>query len=134
MGFLSSYRQGILDKLITQTNRGDLAKLDRVKYEALITIHIHQVDIFNDIKKMGIKVAYILEKKPRILMIVRSKELEVPDKSCSFKDANDDFVTIQDSSDFEWMKQLRFYFKEEEDFTLCSITNVDFIYQVTPEI
>jgi dynein heavy chain len=50
------YFQGIMDKLITQTNRSDLHKLDRVKYEAIITIHIHQVDIFRDIYKMGIKV------------------------------------------------------------------------------
>ena len=52
-----SFLQLILDKLITQTNRSDLTKLDRVKYEALITIHIHQVDIFKDIHKMGIKVS-----------------------------------------------------------------------------
>ncbi|KAK3576985.1 hypothetical protein CHS0354_005992 [Potamilus streckersoni] len=44
----------MLNELINQTTQ-DLTKIDRTKFETLITIHVHQKDIFDDMVKMHIR-------------------------------------------------------------------------------
>ncbi|CAH8594477.1 unnamed protein product [Schistosoma turkestanicum] len=78
----------MLNELIGVTTQ-ELSKIDRTKFETLITIHVHQRDIFNDLVTMRIK-------SPK---------------------------------DFEWLKQSRFYFNDENDQCIVSITDVNFIYQ-----
>ncbi|KAL0250960.1 hypothetical protein GEMRC1_000174 [Eukaryota sp. GEM-RC1] len=80
---------GIMSLLVEYTTKdlGPDAR-NRTKVEALVTIQVHQRDIFDSLYRQRIRNAY----------------------------------------DFEWLKQTRFYWREEQDHAVVSITDIDFEY------
>ncbi|KAB0798200.1 hypothetical protein PPYR_09193 [Photinus pyralis] len=78
----------LLNDLIDLTSK-DLTRMQRTRYETMVTIHVHQRDIFDDMVQLKVK----------------------------------------SLTDFEWQKQARFYYNDENDQCLVKITDVIFDYQ-----
>ncbi len=87
MAVTSKKVAGMLTELSVITTK-DLKPLDRTNVETLITIQVHNRDIFDELVKKKVK----------------------------------------DVSDFEWMKQLRTYWKPDIDDCIISIADVEFEY------
>lgn len=54
---MKKYNQRFLDLLngFIELTVKDLTKLERIKYETMVTIHVHQRDIFDDLVRLRVK-------------------------------------------------------------------------------
>ena len=77
----------LLSTLVSKTTEM-LTPMQRMNFESLITIQVHQFDVFNDLAKQK----------------------------------------ISSSVDFNWLKQSRFYWKNDQQNAVVSITDLDFVY------
>lgn len=103
----------LLNELIDMTTR-ELSRNERTKYETLITIHVHQRDIFDELvggRRDGLKDV----KRCSVIFSVVFYLHQVR-------------LNVRSALDFEWQKQSRFYFLEETDRCVIQITDVEFIY------
>lgn len=116
----------LLTILIKQTTY-DLSKFNRVKYETLVTIHVHQVDIFNDLVGSQTFIGNTLLQYSVLSCCL--SVLTITRQPCHYVCCPQVKKNIRSVNDFEWLKQSRFYFKEDQNRVIVSITNVDFIYQ-----
>ena len=91
--------EGLLVELTELTQDSQLSKLDRRNIETLITIQMHQRDVFDE----------LYEDKQRLL-----------------KDPNKRVDVGPEC--FDWQKQLRFYWQEDIDECVVSITDQEFQY------
>lgn len=91
----------------------DLSPYARAKYEALITIHVHQRWHIN----------------ANICSIYDKSIADV--REFCFRDIFDELVRhrIRNALDFEWLKQIRFYYNNDSEEVPTKITDIDFLYQ-----
>lgn len=113
-GIMKKTNQRFLDLLneFIELTLTDLTKLQRIKYETMVTIHVHQVSC--------------LRQYSPILWFFKFFDLFFGQR-----DIFDELVRmrIKQVNDFEWQKQARFYFDRETEDIAVSITDVDHIYQ-----
>ena len=115
----------MLNELIEMTTQ-ELSKMERRKFETLITIHLHQRDIFHDlVRSLSLAEPDCLRESGSVRLTFTTRH------SCLYlySDPSQVVLKVKSPVDFEWLKQSRFYFNEETDKTKISITDVDFIYQ-----
>lgn len=109
---------GLIDQTVT-----DLNPLDRTRVETMITIHVHQRSVIFVFFYPRFK----LSCKKVIWWLIYNFTFPIR------RDIFDDLVRmrIKTPIDFEWQKQARFYYFEDSDDCIVSITDVDFLYQVS---
>lgn len=96
---MKKYNQRFLDLLngFIELTIKDLNKLDRVKYEAMVTIHVHQRDIFDDLVRLRVKhlLDFEWQKQARFYFISETDEVRVSITDVDFTYQNE-YIGVQE--------------------------------------
>lgn len=78
---MKKYNQRFLDLLngFIELTVKDLTKLERIKYETMVTIHVHQRDIFDDLVRLHVKhlLDFEWQKQARFYFLSETDEVMV---------------------------------------------------------
>ena len=115
--------------MVTITVRTDLTRIQRTNLETCITVHMHQKESTEDLVKKKVSMTSLLFLIPLCSTSYHPMSpgyAQVgPHSSCLLLCLP---LQIRDPTDFEWLKQVRFYWRDERDTTIISICDVDFEY------
>jgi hypothetical protein len=149
MGRNMKKTDALLRDMVMITLRTDLTRIQRTNLETCITVHMHQKESTEDLvrKKVGTACTafssapqhpYEVAAYSAMVDYVKLKaicQLCLHACVCSFLA---DRLTraysplcdlqVRDPTDFEWLKQVRFYWRDDKDTTIISICDVDFEY------
>lgn len=122
------------------TLRTDLTRIQRTNLETCITVHMHQKESTEDLMRKKVRKGccaclYWLMPQPLPLWAIIGcvPAMCAVMSATSSGTAHTDTVIclvaqIRDPTDFEWLKQVRFYWRDDKDTTIISICDVDFEY------
>lgn len=123
--------------MVTLTLRTELTRIQRTNLETCITVHMHQKESTEDLLRKKVCVcarAADSADRPSPLVWIPKLGLSVCASALCRQPAATALcpppapVQIRDPTDFEWLKQVRFYWRDDKDTTIISICDVDFEY------
>jgi dynein heavy chain len=120
--------------MVTMTVRSDLTRIQRTNLETCITVHMHQKESTEDLvrRKVGLNIGDTGRKTPANNGRAHAQLHAIllrQSQACSQRRQPRPALQVRDPTDFDWLKQVRFYWREERDTVIISICDVDFEYR-----